>query len=134
MSFSFSHLCKNENTIGAYDRRLHSRGTSIMNSNPTTTTATLMTNLNSLYAGDGLPDLLDLLDDLHSAASEGELPKFTTLNPEEVTSLLEELVFVAQETLRELHKQTNRTNVKSRTPSRMLRLVQPDQNQEKRQA
>lgn len=104
-----------------------------MNPNHDTTAANLMTSLSSLYAGDGLPDLLEILDDLHSAASEGDLPRFTTLGTEEVTSLLEELVFVAQETLRELHKQSSRTHSRpQRTP--MLRLVQRDQSQEKRQA
>jgi hypothetical protein len=104
-----------------------------MNSNHNTNPVSLMTNMSSLYAGDGLSDLLETLDDLHTAASEGELPRFTTLGAEEVASLLEELVFVAQETLRELHKQSNRTHGKQRTPTPMLRLVQRDQK-EKRQA
>ncbi len=103
-----------------------------MNPNHTSTTASLMTSLSSLYAGDGLPDLLDLLDDLHSAASDGDLPRFTTLGAEDVAELLEELVFVAQETLRELNKNSTRSARKQRTP--MLRLLQPNQTQEKRQA
>ncbi len=103
-----------------------------MNSNHTSTATSLMTSLSSLYAGDGLPDLLELMDNLHSAASDSDLPRFTTLGADEVAELLEELVFVAQETLRELNKQSNRTIRKQRTP--MLRLVQPDQSQEKRQA
>jgi len=104
-----------------------------MNSNQPSSVTSLLTSLSSLYAGDGLPDILDLLDDLHSAASDGDLPRFTTLGAEDVSELLEELVFVAQETLRELHKQSNRTHRRQRTTP-MLRLVQPDQSQEKRQA
>lgn len=104
-----------------------------MNPNHTTNAASVLTSLSSLYAGDSLPDMLEVMEELHSAASEGELPRFTTLNTEEVVSLLEELVYVAQETLRELHKQSNRTQ-RSKTNTPMLRLVQRDQSQEKRQA
>lgn len=64
-----------------------------------------MHRLASLYVGDCLPDVLDLLDQLHTAASEGSLPRATTLSQDEVVSLLKELIFVAQETLDEIGAQ-----------------------------
>lgn len=94
-----------------------------MNPKPQHTAA--LAALSTLYTGDGLPDALTLIDALHSAASEGDLPRFTTLPPEEVANLLEELIYVAQETLRELQAQCAPTRSKP-APKPILKLVQPD--------
>lgn len=95
--------------------------------------ASVLTQLSTLYSGDGLPDLLTLLDDLHSAVTEGELPRFTTLSTEEVSEMLKELVYVAQETLRELNQNPQKQAVR-RPRQPVLRLVQPDSTPEQRQA
>lgn len=87
--------------------------------NGTSAQASTIHRLASLYVCDALPDALDLLDQLHTAASEGHLPRATTLPNDEVVSLLQELIFVAQETLDEL--------VSQRASARhdvMLKLVQ----------
>lgn len=53
--------------------------------------------LNRLY------DLLDLLDDVHSAATEGEVACFTGASETEVSALLREMIYTAQEALHEIH-------------------------------
>jgi hypothetical protein len=54
-------------------------------------------NINRLY------DLQDLLDDLHSASTEGEVSRFTGASEAEVSALLRELIYTAQEALHEIH-------------------------------
>lgn len=49
-----------------------------------------------------LSSLLDALDELHSAVSEGELRAATTLTESELRSWLSEIIYTAQETLREM--------------------------------
>jgi hypothetical protein len=74
------------------------------NSQQTSNTRTLH-HLASLYQGDQLPELTEMLDQLHSAATDGQLRRFTTLKPSELAVLLHELIYVAQETLNELESQ-----------------------------
>lgn len=107
-----------------------------MNPNQTTRAASVLTKMSSLYAGDGLPDLLQMIDDLHSAVSDGELPKFTTLHPDDIAGLLEELVYVAQETLRELNEKQSATPMRTQRQQSapVLRLLPRDSNPEQRQA
>lgn len=50
-----------------------------------------------------LADLLDLLDALHSAASEGDVQAVTALDRPALVALLRELIYTAEETLDELH-------------------------------
>jgi hypothetical protein len=84
------------------------------------------------YTGDQIMDLYTLLDDLHSAASEGQIQAYTTLGEGDLLSLLHEMVYTAQETIYEIEK--NRGPKSSATPSRpesFLRVLPPP---EKKQA
>lgn len=58
--------------------------------------------LQLLYSDARLFDLIDMLDQLHSAAGEGYLNKLTTLETPELLEVLRELVYTAQETISEL--------------------------------
>ncbi|MCU0475157.1 MAG: hypothetical protein MUC99_03420 [Anaerolineae bacterium] len=94
-----------------------------MNPKPQHTSAALAT-LSTLYTGDVLPEALNLIDALHSAVSEGELARFTSLTSDEVKAALEELIYVAQETLKEL--QPSCAPTRKAAPKPILKLVQPD--------
>jgi len=63
---------------------------------------TLQPNLKLLYNDGRLGNLLDALDELHSAASEGALPEVTTLNDADLIGWLYELIYTAQETIHEI--------------------------------
>lgn len=60
--------------------------------------------LQLLYNDVRLEDLFQVLDDLHTAASDGRLQSITTLTNAEVLSWLSELSYTAQETIAEIHK------------------------------
>lgn len=90
--------------------------------NGTSAQASTMHRLASLYVGDALPDALDLLDHLHSAVSDDQLARATTLPHDEVVDLLRELIFVAQETLDELNSQKTQRVVSRHDV--ILKLVQ----------
>jgi hypothetical protein len=64
-----------------------------------------------------LESMLETLDELHTAASEGSTGDFTDLNTRELIGVLREMMFLAQETIEELQK--TRTQ---KTP--VLRLVE----------
>jgi len=51
-----------------------------------------------------LESMLDTLDELHTAASEGNAGDFTDLNTRELIGVLREMMFLAQETIEELQK------------------------------
>lgn len=78
---------------------MRSRGTNLVT---TIHTNANNNNLELNYNGDRLGDLMELLDDLHTAASENTLPRFTTLGEQDVLGLLKELVYTAQETINEI--------------------------------
>jgi hypothetical protein len=59
-------------------------------------------NLQVLYNDARLMALFQALDELHSAASDGELPAFTPLPETEIVGWLQDLVFTAQETIAEI--------------------------------
>jgi hypothetical protein len=59
-------------------------------------------NIQLLYNDARLAALFDTLDELHSAASEGQLQKITGLNSVELVGWLREFVYTAQETIAEL--------------------------------
>lgn len=61
-----------------------------------------------IYDGDCLGDLLEILDDLHTAASENKLHTFTTINKAELVGLLKDLIFTAQETIDEIETSAKR--------------------------
>jgi hypothetical protein len=58
--------------------------------------------LQLLYSDGRLFDLIDVLDQLHSAASEGYLHKLTTLETPELLEVLRELVYTTQEAISEI--------------------------------
>ena len=49
-----------------------------------------------------LESMLDTLDELHTAASEGHAGDFTDMNTRELIGVLREMMFLAQETIEEL--------------------------------
>lgn len=58
--------------------------------------------LQLLYNDARLADLFQALDELHSAASEGQLQVVTGLNNAEMLGWLREFVYTAQETIAEI--------------------------------
>jgi hypothetical protein len=54
------------------------------------------------YSAEGMEELFLRLDLLHDYASEGRLRDVTTLSREELRGWLEELIYTARETLREM--------------------------------
>ena len=61
-------------------------------------------NLQVLYNDARLTALFQALDELHSAASDGELPAFSPVPESEIVGWLQDLVFTAQETIAEIEK------------------------------
>lgn len=51
-----------------------------------------------------LESMLETLDELHTAASEGSTGDFTDLDKRELIGVLREMMFLAQETIEELQK------------------------------
>jgi hypothetical protein len=49
-----------------------------------------------------LEDVLDFIDQLHSAASEGETQALNSMSEAEVMNYLREIIYTAQETLAEI--------------------------------
>jgi phage tail tape-measure protein len=94
---------------------------------------TTMNQLELLYNGDRLGDLLELLDELHSAASENRLQTCTTLPENELLDLLKEVIYTAQETIEEIEtaKQARRAKAGRAT---VVQFVTPDAVQETRHA
>lgn len=62
-----------------------------------------------------LHDVLDLLDDLHSAASDNEAEAYSGMTRQELLGFLREISYTAQETIRE---------VQQRRKSPMLHVAQ----------
>lgn len=63
---------------------------------------TLQPNLQLLYNTSRLSDLLEALDELHSAASDGNIRAVTPLSNAELTSWLYEVIYTARETMNEI--------------------------------
>lgn len=78
-------------------------------------------NLQLTYNDDRLGDLLEVLDDLHTATSENALQRFTTLGEQEVLGLLKELVYTAQEAISEI--EVNRQQREARKQGRASQPV-----------
>lgn len=95
-----------------------------MNSHTTPAKASTLHRLAALYPCDSLPEIVDLIDQLHTAASDGQLPMTTTLPAEDVADLLEELIYVAQEALNELRLRPALQTQRRREP--ILRLLPVD--------
>jgi hypothetical protein len=64
----------------------------------------LQLNLQLLYNDARLDSLLETLDEIHTAASDGNLPDVTTVGKAELVGWLYELMYTAQETIRELEQ------------------------------
>jgi hypothetical protein len=64
-------------------------------------------NLQLLYNDARLAYLFDALDELHSAAGDGNLHALTTLSKVEMVGWLRELVFTAQETIAEIEQHSS---------------------------
>jgi hypothetical protein len=60
--------------------------------------------LQLLYTDVRLLDLLEVLDQLHSAASEGYLESLTRLGEPELLDVLREVMYTAQETIAEIEQ------------------------------
>ena len=58
--------------------------------------------LQALYTETRFESLFNAIDRLHDAASSGKLGKVTNLNADEVIGWLQDIVYTAQETIREL--------------------------------
>lgn len=63
---------------------------------------TLQPNLQLLYNDARLSDLLQALDELHSAASDGNVRAVTPLSNAELVSYLYEIIYTARETMSEI--------------------------------
>jgi hypothetical protein len=63
---------------------------------------TLQLNFQLLYNEARIGTLLDTLDELHTAASEGRLRQITTVSDAELVGWLYELIYTAQETMAEI--------------------------------
>ena len=53
-------------------------------------------------------DLYDVLDTLHSAASDGALPAVTSMSTAELVDWLREIIYTAQETIAEVERTADR--------------------------
>lgn len=82
--------------------------------NPTTSTTN---ELQLRYADDQLNHMYDMLDELHNAASEGQLQTMTTINEGDLIGLLREMIYTAQETISEIEKQATRARANRRNKS-----------------
>jgi hypothetical protein len=70
--------------------------------------AMMMQRLRFDYSEDGMYQLFVQLDKLHDCASEGRLVEVTDLTVEEMRGWLEDIVYTARETIREIERQERR--------------------------
>lgn len=68
-------------------------------------TITTTSDIKTLYTDERLNEALDLIDTLHSAASDDSLGSITTQSKRELVGMLRELIYTAQETIAEIEKQ-----------------------------
>lgn len=61
--------------------------------------------MNATHNNERLNDLLETLDDLHSATSDGDAHAFSGMTHTELMSYLREVIYTAQETMREAQQQ-----------------------------
>lgn len=66
-----------------------------------------------------LEDVLEFVDQLHTAASEGNSRNLTGMNEAEIINYLRDVVYTAQEAIHEIE-----TNKAQRQPKPVLRLVE----------
>ena len=68
-------------------------------------------NLRLLYNESRLSTLLDALDELHSAASDGDTRAVTTLSNAELIGWLREVIYTARETMEEIEEHNTQREV-----------------------
>jgi hypothetical protein len=84
------------------------------------------TNFTVLFNENRLADLCDVLDELHTAASEGTLQTINARDKRELLALLNDVVYTAQETIREINQQSRREE-KREPKLRILEKPRSDQ-------
>ncbi|MDX1995350.1 MAG: hypothetical protein SF029_23400 [bacterium] len=84
------------------------------------------TNIAVLFNENRLADLYDVLDELHTAASEGTLHTMNARDKRELLALLNDVVYTAQETIREINQQSRREE-KREPKLRILEKPRSDQ-------
>ncbi len=62
-------------------------------------------NQEALVSDARMEALFEMFDDLHNAATEGQLHTVTSLNKRELVGWLRELMFTAEETISEIERQ-----------------------------
>ncbi len=67
---------------------------------------------------------LELLDQLHNAASEGQLAELTHMNKRELIAYLREVMYVAEQTIEELQADDARGQVAQQEPRPLLRILE----------
>lgn len=79
------------------------------------------------YSGDRIEELHEVLDTLHTAASEDTLKTCTTLEEDDLVDLLRELIYTAQETIREIEHRAGKAKASRQPrPANILSLVPRD--------
>lgn len=68
-------------------------------------------NLQLLYNESRLSTLLDALDELHSAASDGNVLSVTTMSNAELMGWLREVIYTARETMEEIEENNSQREV-----------------------
>lgn len=66
--------------------------------------AMMMQRLRFDYSEDGMHQLFVQLDRLHDLASEGRLAEVSELTADEMRSWLEDIIYTARETIREIER------------------------------
>lgn len=66
-----------------------------------------------------LNEVLEMLDELHEAVSEGNMASFTDVNATELQNWLREVVYIAQETMNEIQK----TNTQKKPALRIVEKI-----------
>lgn len=74
-----------------------------------------------LHAGLQLEDVLDYLDELHTAASEGN---FDSVDEQETLSVLRDIVYTATEAMREIEAKRVQKSRKTKIRQPILRIVE----------
>ncbi len=68
-------------------------------------------SLQLLYNESRLSTLLDALDELHSAASDGNIRAVTSLTNAELIGMLRDIIYTAQETMEEIEANNSQREV-----------------------
>jgi hypothetical protein len=91
-----------------------------------------MNEFELIYNGDRLDEVLEILDDLHTAASENTLNSYTTLSKHELVAMLREMIYTAEEAINEIEsKQNKRAASLEATPTNIIPFVMNESAQER---